>query len=277
MIFSSEYFYWLGGALLLATAAVILFDKAHPRRLLAVAFWTDLGLLFIAGDRMPPASVGAQLLGLSAIAACGGLKRSTPSRLDASVREATALRLRWRLLVPLFVIPLCTLAGTMFLEHTKLFGKQLFDPANTTLAAFGIGCILALLLACIVVKDTVPQAVKQSRDMTDAIAWTLVLPQMLAVLAAVFQKTGVGGASAYLVNHYVATDLLWVAVAVYCIGMALFTMILGGAAASFPLMLSGVGVPVLIHGFGGNPAVVAALGFFAGYAGTLMTDRKSVV
>jgi uncharacterized membrane protein len=275
VILSVQYIYWLGGALLLATAVVILCDQTHPRRFLAAAFWTDLGLLFIAGDKMPPVSVGAQVLALSTIAACGGLKRSTPKRLPASVRESTALRLQWRLLAPVLVVPLCTLAGSMLFSNVKVGGKYLLDPSNTNLAAFGIGCVIALILACWVTRDNVAQAVRQSREMTDAIAWTLVLPQMLSMLGAMFQHSGVGTASAYLVSHYVATDVRWVAVVVYCLGMAIFSMIMGGGAAAFPLMLSGIGAPVLIHYFRGNPAEVAALGFFAGYAGVLMTPMAA--
>jgi uncharacterized membrane protein len=40
-------------------------------------------------------------------------------------------------------------------------------------------------------------------------------------------------------------------------------------------MTGGVGVPVLVGVYGGNPAVVAAIGMFSGYCGTLMTPMAA--
>ena len=64
-------------------------------------------------------------------------------------------------------------------------------------------------------------------------------------------------------NHFIA-------VAVYCIGMALFTMIMGNGFAAFAVITVGIGYPFLIAQ-GANPVVVGALGLTAGYCGTLMT------
>ena len=55
------------------------------------------------------------------------------------------------------------------------------------------------------------------------------------------------------------------------LGMVLFTMIMGNAFAAFPVMAAAIGVPILIHGAGGNPAVIGAVGMLAGFCGTLMT------
>jgi uncharacterized membrane protein len=61
------------------------------------------------------------------------------------------------------------------------------------------------------------------------------------------------------------------AVAVYCLGMAGFTMIMGNAFAAFPVLTAGVGLPILIKRFGGDPAAVCAIGMLSGFCGTLMT------
>ena len=60
----------------------------------------------------------------------------------------------------------------------------------------------------------------------------------------------------------------------YCVGMAIFTMIMGNAFAAFAVITAGVGVPFVI-GLGGNPALVGALGLTAGYCGTLMTPMAA--
>ncbi|MNY19543.1 hypothetical protein D3C86_1529830 [compost metagenome] len=70
-------------------------------------------------------------------------------------------------------------------------------------------------------------------------------------------------------------DYKLVAVAVYCVGMALFTVIMGNGFAAFPVMTGGVGVPILVGMFGANPAVMAAIGMFSGYCGTLMTPMAA--
>jgi uncharacterized membrane protein len=133
----------------------------------------------------------------------------------------------------------------MALGKLKIGTLFLLDPANVNLVSFGIGCVVALGPACWLTRDTVVQAVRQWRELTDAIGWTFVLPQMLSMLGAMFQHTGVGSASAYLADHYIATGVRWIAVAVYCGGMAVFSMIMGDSAAAFPLMVGGIGVPGL--------------------------------
>jgi uncharacterized membrane protein len=64
-------------------------------------------------------------------------------------------------------------------------------------------------------------------------------------------------------------------VAVYALGMALFTIIMGNGFAAFPVMTGGVGLPVLVGVFHANPAAVAAIGMFSGYCGTLMTPMAA--
>jgi uncharacterized membrane protein len=57
--------------------------------------------------------------------------------------------------------------------------------------------------------------------------------------------------------------------------MALFTMIMGNAFAAFPVMTAAIGLPILIRGYGGDPAVVCAIGMLAGFCGTLMTPMAA--
>jgi uncharacterized membrane protein len=70
-------------------------------------------------------------------------------------------------------------------------------------------------------------------------------------------------------------DIRFVAVVVYVLGMALFTIIMGNGFAAFPVMTGGVGVPVLVGVYHGDPAVMAAIGMFSGYCGTLMTPMAA--
>jgi len=50
---------------------------------------------------------------------------------------------------------------------------------------------------------------------------------------------------------------------------------MGNAFAAFPVMAAAIGVPLLIQGYGGNPAVVGAVGMLAGFCGTLLTPMAA--
>jgi uncharacterized membrane protein len=64
---------------------------------------------------------------------------------------------------------------------------------------------------------------------------------------------------------------LLAAVALYCIGMFVFTVIMGNAFAAFPVMTAAVGWPVLVQHMHGNAPAVLAVGMLAGFCGTLCT------
>jgi uncharacterized membrane protein len=57
--------------------------------------------------------------------------------------------------------------------------------------------------------------------------------------------------------------------------MALFTMVMGNAFAAFPVMVAAIGMPLLIKQYGGDPAIVCAIGMLAGFCGTLMTPMAA--
>jgi uncharacterized membrane protein len=86
---------------------------------------------------------------------------------------------------------------------------------------------------------------------------------------------GVGQVVAGLIEGVFPTDIPAVAVAVYCLGMALFTICLGNAFAAFPVITLGIGLPLIVQKHGGNPAIMGALGMLSGYCGTLVTPMAA--
>lgn len=68
---------------------------------------------------------------------------------------------------------------------------------------------------------------------------------------------------------------LFMIVFVFCMGMAIFTIIMGNAFAAFPVMAAGIALPFLIHQFHADPNHIAAISMFAGYCGTLMTPMAA--
>jgi uncharacterized membrane protein len=50
---------------------------------------------------------------------------------------------------------------------------------------------------------------------------------------------------------------------------------MGNAFAAFPVMMAGIGLPLLIHQHGANPAILGSMGMLCGYCGTLLTPMAA--
>ena len=275
MIIPIQYLYYLVGVVLAITAVMTLRDTSNPRRYTAGLFWGLYALVFLVGDQLPPVWVGAVAVIMAVIAGFGGvLGGKHQPRTDAQYLES-AKRLSNKLFVPALAIPLITMIGTLSAKYLVFGGTPLLDPKNTTLVSLGVGCVIALALACTLTRETPMQGLRESHRLTDALGWALVLPQMLGMLGLVFSDAGVGKAVAYVTTTYINMDIRFVAVAVYVVGMALFTIIMGNGFAAFPVMTGGVGVPVLVGVYHGDPAVMAAVGMLSGYCGTLLTPMAA--
>jgi uncharacterized membrane protein len=275
MIISIQYLYWLAGVILAITSFMTLTDRSNPKRWSTGLFWGLFAIAFLVGERIPPAAVGVGVLVMALIAGFGGVGFGKHEEMPDKARRASAGRLGNKLFIPALAIPLVTVFGAMFLKDIRFGNVALLDPANTTFVSLGLGCLIALGLACWLTRDTPVQAMRESRRLTEALGWALVLPQMLAMLGLMFNDAGVGKAVAHLATSYINMDFRLVAVMVYVLGMAMFTIIMGNGFAAFPVMTGGIGVPVLVGVYGANPAVMAAIGMFSGYCGTLMTPMAA--
>lgn len=275
MILSITYLYWLVGIILLITSGMILADKTHTRRFSSGGFWFIYAVIFLVGDKLPPALVGALVIVMALIAGFGGVLSNQARTLTEAARRASAKRLGNKLFIPALTIPAVTVVGTLLAKQLVFGGTPLLDPKNVTLVAFGVGCIVAVLLASLLTRDSVGQSLKEARRLTEALGWAVVLPQMLGMLGLVFSDAGVGKAVAHLVTTTINMDTRLVAVVVYCVGMALFTVIMGNGFAAFPVMTGGVGVPILVGVHHANPAAMVAIGMFSGYCGTLLTPMAA--
>lgn len=275
MILSIQHLYILVGLILAITAVMTLADRQHPKRYTSALFWGLYSLVFLVGDKLPPAVVGVGAIAMAVIAGLRGVGAGKHNEPTPAQYEASAKRLGNKLFMPALAIPLVTVIGTVLMSKVKIGDAFLLDPKNTTLVSLGVGCVAALALACWLTRETPVQGMRESRRLTDALGWAVVLPQMLGMLGLVFSDAGVGKAVAYITTSYINMDIRFVAVAVYVLGMALFTIIMGNGFAAFPVMTGGVGVPVLVGVYHGDPAVMAAIGMFSGYCGTLMTPMAA--
>ena len=275
MTITLNYLFWLTGIVLLIVGGMIVIDREHPRRFTAGGFWLLYAVVFLIGDKLPPEVVGVVVIVMALIAGFGGVTAAKPKQLPEAERRASAQRLGNRLFLPALTIPFITVVVTLGAGYLVFGGKPLIEKANVTLIGFGIGCVIALGFACWTTRDSVGQSMKEARRLVDALSWAAVLPQLLGMLGLVFSDAGVGKAVAHLSTSYIDMDLRIVAVIVYCVGMAVFTIIMCNGFAAFPVMTGGVGVPVLYGIFHVNPAMMAAIGMFSGYCGTLMTPMAA--
>ncbi|KQP35273.1 DUF979 domain-containing protein [Pseudorhodoferax sp. Leaf274] len=275
MTLSIQHLYDLVGGILAVTALMTLADRQHSRRFSSAFFWGLYALVFLVGDSLPPVWVGVGVVVMALIAAFGGVGIGRHVERGAAQTLASVQRLGHKLFVPALAIPLVTMLGTVSAKYLVFGGVPLLDPKNTTLVSLGIGSVVALALACWLTRETPVQGIRESRRLTDALGWALVLPQMLGMLGLVFSDAGVGKAVAHVTTTYINMDLRFIAVMVYVVGMALFTIIMGNGFAAFPVMTGGVGVPVLVGMYHGDPAVMAAIGMLSGYCGTLLTPMAA--
>jgi uncharacterized membrane protein len=275
VILKLEYFYDVLGVMLLLVAFMALGDRHNPRRYSSALFWALYAVVYLAGEQLPPVAAGVLMVVMALIAGFGGVTLGRYGDRSQEERLSSARRLGHRLLIPALIIPVTTMIGSTLLKDVKLDGLFLLDPKNATLVSLGCGSLFAVATACWLTRSTPLQAMRESRRLIDHLGWAVVLPHMLAVLGLLFTEAGMGKAVAHVVTSYINMDVRLVAVAIYCVGMALFTIIMGNGFAAFPVIAGGVGIPVLVGVYHANPAVMAAIGMFSAYCGTLMTPMAA--
>ncbi|MFU0688264.1 DUF979 domain-containing protein [Klebsiella pneumoniae] len=288
MNFQQTYLYWLAGAVLLVVAIMSWRDKSNPRRLTTGLFWGLYGLVFLLGDwtyqlvgdkRKVNIAVGGVVVVLALIAGFGGVRLGSYHQRSQEEKTASAKRLGNKLFFPALAIPVVTVIGVLLFNNLPSWQVALFGPGNhatlITLFSMTVGTLIGLAMAIRMTHETVAQPMQEARRLLDSVGWAFILPQILAVLGLLFTAAGVGTSISWLTEHYLAVDNRFIAVAVYAIGMAVLTMVMGNAFAAFPIVTAGVGIPILVLQHGGNPAVMAAIGMFSGYCCTLMTPMAA--
>lgn len=249
-------------------------DRSEPTRWRNVGFWGVFAVLLGAGPWLPDLLNGCLVLVMVGLATWG-LRPSSLADGGAQAQARPVSHIGNWLFVPALAIPAVTLAGTLLVGDGRIAGFAVIDPKQVTLVALTIGALVALVLAMRLTRPPRSAPAGEARRLVDAIGWAMVLPQMLAALGGVFALAGVGKVVADGVVNIVALDTPLVATVAYCVGMALFTMVMGNAFAAFPIMTAGIGLPIVIRQFGGDPAIVAALGMLSGFCGTLMTPMAA--
>jgi uncharacterized membrane protein len=275
MLFTINQFYIIVGILLATIAIFTLLDKNHPKRVSSGIFWLIYALIFLVGNWLPDALVGIMVIVMALLAGSGKVIGGKHQQPDLTQRQQDAKRFGNKLFIPALTIPLMAIVATLLPKGFSIGSLQLIDPKNATIIGVGLGCILALFIGALITKSRPTQGIHEARRLLDALSWAIVLPQMLAMLGLVFSASGVDTAVGAALTNYINLDYKLIAALIYVLGMALFTIIMGNAFVAFPIIMGGVGIPILIGHFGANPAMVAAIGMLSGYCGTLMTPMAA--
>lgn len=256
-----ELMYIVCGIVLIVSGIYAFKDEKNPKRVGSGLFWILFGISFMAGPYLNKVLVGGILLVMGGLTATKNVKIGSLINSSDEFRKARAEKLGNTLFIPALSIGVIAFAVAQF---TKLGG----------LVGLGIGALVALVLTMVVTKENPKYIPYDSTRMLQQMGATVILPQLLGALGAVFAKAGVGSVIAEIMGGVIPEGSRLFGVVGYCVAMAVFTMIMGNAFAAFAVITAGIGVPFVI-GLGANPVIVGALGLTAGYCGTLMTPMAA--
>lgn len=258
----AEIFYCIIGLFFILNGVKALKDEGCAKRYTTAVFWFIVAFTFIVGKHIPAWITGLCIVVMAVMAALGMVVQSKSDVPAPAATRAAADKIGYKVFIP----PVA-LAGSAVLVAT--FWTKL--GANN---AIGVSAAIALIVALLLFRPQPKYIVKDGTRLLDNVGIVGLLPQVLAALGSLFTAAGVGDVIAKGVGAIIPEGNLFMAVAVYCIAMALFTMIMGNGFAAFSVITVGIGIPFLIAQ-GANPIVVGAMGLTAGYCGTLMTPMAA--
>ena len=269
IVFSLNAVYVLTGAVLMVFASMAFTDRANPHRVGSGFFWLTLGIVFALGHVFPHWLTGLLVLAMVAIDGAGRIGRGNYDEAAKEEQAAQARRLRDKIFLPVLVIPLVTFA---FAVAFRLLG---LDVNRGALVGLGFGGLVAMGVGLWLTGGSARTLMQEGRRLNDAMGAVSILPQLLATLGIIFTAAKVGDIIAGGIYRIIPGDNLFLLVLANCLGMAMFTIVMGNSFAAFPVIAAGVLVPLIIKPFGVNPAMVAIITLTAGSSGTLMTPMAA--
>ncbi len=243
------------------TMVFTLKDKNHKTRIGTALFWGIVSAIFIFGKLLPPAVVGTLIIVIAILSALKQINIGTLKQLDTTFAQLKADKLGLKIFIPSLAIAFVAMAIAQF---TKLSGT----------VAIGIAAVVALLLTFAFTKAKPIEYIEDSNRMFQSVGVFAILPQLLASLGALFTAAGVGDVISNIISGVIPDGNRLAGVIAYCVGMALFTAIMGNGFAAFSVITVGIGVP-FVFAQGGDPIVCSALALTSGFCGTLLTPMAA--
>ena len=257
-----DYVYLLVGIILFIFAIQSFLDKEHKYRIGTGLFWLLYSVSFIFGSYLSKEINGWLVIAMAVIVLVKQLGKGNYFESHIEFKKGEAVRIGNVIFVPALLVGIITFIIGFFTKLGALVG-------------LGIAAIIAMCAALYITKGKINQGFHEGRRLIDAIGWTAILSQLLAALGYLFNLAGVGKIISSAVASVVPADNVFLVVVAYCIGMVIFTMIMGNAFAASAMITSAIGIPMLVVAHGANPAAVGAIAMLAGYCGTLMTPMAA--
>jgi uncharacterized membrane protein len=269
-LFSLKAVYVMTGIVLFIFAALNLRDRTNENRFGTALFWFVLSLIFAFGGMLPTWVVGLMVLLLVAIDGAGRVGRGTNAeKVTRSGQVQAKETLGNKIFLPALFIPFVTFAFALVFRWLGL------NSNDGALVGLGYSGVVAMLVGLALTKGTFGEAFQEGRRLNDAMGTVNILPALLASLGVIFTASKIGDLIAQGIHKIIPGQNLFLLIVANCLGMALFTMVMGNSFAAFPVIAAGVLVPLIIQPFGVNPAMVAIVTLTAGSTGTLMTPMAA--
>ncbi len=270
--------YVLTGIVLFIFALMTLRDEANPHRTASSVFWLLLAIAFAFGSLLPHWATGLMVLVMVASDGVGRVTRGAYNETTKAAQEVQAARLKNRIFLPILAIPFVTFAFAIAFRIALAFQVPGVDANSVNRAALvglGVGGMVAMWLALRITGDKVKVMFNEGRRINDAMGSLSLLPQLLASLGVIFTAAKIGDLIAGGIQYIIPEQSLFLLVLANCVGMTVFTMVMGNSFAAFPVIATGVLVPLIVKPFGADPAMVAIITLTAGSSGTLMTPMAA--
>ncbi|MBI3928862.1 MAG: DUF979 family protein [Armatimonadetes bacterium] len=256
--------YGVAGFFLLAFAAGTWADPDHPHRWGTGAFWAILGVLFAWGSLLPYRTSGLLILLLVALDGLGLVGDRGPS---GSPREAPPGGSS--VVLPVLAIP----AVTFLVAYA--FREAGWNASQGAVVGLALGSLAGMALSLALFRAGPGVLLEEGRRLNDTVGAVSILPQLLASLGVILTAAGIGDRIAGAVSSLVPEQGAWAVLAVVsCLSMSLLTMVTGNSFAAFPVVATGLFLPLLIQPFRLDPSLSMVL-LTAGSTGTLMTPMAA--
>ena len=253
--------YAIIGLICISLAVSAMRSKEQPARIGTGLFWSILGIIFILGDYIPANIIGILIIVMAILSASKQVKMVSFKTSTDEFKQESATKIGNKLFIPALVLAILAFVIAQFTE---------LGSYN----AIGLSGIGALIVILIISKSNIKEANTEATRLLSQVGPTAILPQILAALGTLFTIAGVGNVIAGGVSQVIPEGNIWVGVIAYCVGMALFTAVMGNAFAAFSVITAGIGVP-FVFALGANPIIAGALGLTAGFCGTLLTPMAA--
>lgn len=255
-----EFFYILIGLLSMMTAVRCFKDKTNSARIGTGLFWLILGVIFAAGKLMPYVVSGILLAVIGLLTLFKQVNVGKLAEISEEEGQKSAENIGSWIFFPSVLLAIVAVV----ISYTPLGGQ----------VGIGVASIVALLVAMVITKAPPKTALEDTDRMLQSVGTTGILPQLLAALGVVFNAAGVGDVISHAISGIVPEGNRLAGVIAYCLGMMIFTMVMGNAFAAFTVITAGIGVPFVMMQ-GGDPVVAGTLAMTAGFCGTLLTPMAA--